>query len=142
MLAAVLHQIDTWFQTHVFEPLARIDPPDAALAHIVRTLDTDFRSGGRICLVGVLALADPARDRFAAPVRSDFARWVEALALTLRRAGHDERTAMDRAEDTIAGIQGSIVLARALMDPTAFGRTQAMLESRLRQPPNAYPRPR
>jgi len=38
------------------------------------------------------------------------------------------------AEETVAGIQGAIVLARALDDPSAFGRIVAKVQARLTAP--------
>jgi TetR/AcrR family transcriptional repressor of lmrAB and yxaGH operons len=134
MLAAVLAQIDAWFEAHVFEPLTQAEAAEAALAAMFDAVDGYFRSGRRVCLVGVLALGDASRDQFAGPVRSYFRRWVDALANALRRAGHDKGVAMALAEDVVAGIQGGIILARALEDPGAFGRTMAKLKARVAQP--------
>lgn len=93
-------------------------------------IDSYFRSGRKVCLVGVLALGSEAHKRFAGPVRRYFRRWVSALADALVRAGHDQDAAMALAEDLVAGIQGSIVLARALADPGTFGRTMTRLRER------------
>jgi len=134
MLIAVLAQVDAWFEAHVFEPLAQAEAAEAAVTVMFDTVDCYFRSGRRVCLVGVLALGDASRDQFAGPVRSYFRRWVDAVANALARAGHDKVAAMALAEDVVAGIQGGIVLARALEDPGAFSRTMAKLRARVAQP--------
>ncbi len=130
MLTAVLAEVNAWFEAHVFEPLAQAEAAEAAVAAMFDAVDGYFRSGRRVCLVGVLALGDASRDRFAGPIRTYFRRWVDALADALRRTGHDKGAAMALAEDMVAGIQGGIVLARALEDPGAFGRTMTKLRAR------------
>ena len=128
MLTAVLAEIDGWFDANVFAPLARAEAPAQAVTAMFDAVDAYFRSGRRVCLLGVLALGD-ARDRFAQPVRSYFLRWIEALADALTGAGHERGSALAIAEEVVAGIQGGIVLARALDDPDTFGRTVAKLRA-------------
>jgi AcrR family transcriptional regulator len=129
MAAAVLAEIDGWFEQHIFQPL-REEDPRRAVPEMIRAVDGYFRSGRRVCLVGALALGD-VRDRFGAAIRGYFAAWTDALAQALERAGRDEAVARDRAEDAVAAIQGALVLARALDDPAAFRRSLARIEARL-----------
>jgi hypothetical protein len=88
-----------------------------------------FRSGRRVCLVGALSLSD-ARDRFAGRLRDYFARWVEALTAALARAGHGPEAAGAIAEEAVGGIQGAVVLARALDRPDVFERILTGLRAR------------
>jgi AcrR family transcriptional regulator len=132
MAAAVLAEIDGWFETNVYAPLREAQKPEQAIAAMFKSVETYFRSGRRVCLVGVLALGD-TRDRFAAEVKSYFARWVDALAAALVHAGHDKAAAALLAEETVAGIQGAIVLSRALDNAGTFSRTITKLQERLIQ---------
>src|SRR5690606_19694225 len=84
----------------------------------------------RVCLVGALALGD-ARDRFARQIRGYFAVWCDALESALTRAGHRDGEARMLAEEAVGTIQGALVLARALDDPTAFRRALDRLRARL-----------
>lgn len=129
MLDQVLARIGAWFETRIFAPLRGSDGGDAAMSAMFGAVTDYFRSGRRVCLVGVIALND-ACDPFAGRVRDYFAAWVAALAHALERAGHGAG-ARARAEATIAGIQGAIVLARALGDPSVFDRTIGILHGRL-----------
>ena len=95
--------------------------------------DSYFRSGRRVCLVGTLALGD-TRDRFAREVRSYFLRWVDALCGALTRSKRNSASARALAEEVVAGIQGAIVLARALDDPRAFSRALERMRDRLEKP--------
>jgi hypothetical protein len=134
MATAVLAEIDGWFETQVFAPLGAPSEPQAAIAEMFTSVDTYFRTGRRVCLVGALALSD-TRDRFACAVRDYFARWVAALADALRRGGHGRKAATVLAEEIVGGIQGAIVLSRALDDPEVFARILSRLADTARQPP-------
>lgn len=128
MAAEILADVDGWFVREVFQPLER-DEPRAAIAQMWRTVDSYFRSGRRVCLLGAFAL-DETRDRFAKPIRLYFKRWIEALDSALVRAGADAAMARSLAEDIVGSIQGALTLARALKEDAVFGRTLARLQQR------------
>jgi AcrR family transcriptional regulator len=129
MAAAVLTEVDGWFERFVYEPLRR-DDPERAVAAMWTSVDQYFRSGGRICLVGAFAL-DETRDRFSAAISSYFKRWVEALRDALVRGGRDAEAATLDAEEAVLGIQGALVLTRALNDKALFPRALDRLARRL-----------
>ncbi|MFC0242257.1 TetR/AcrR family transcriptional regulator [Rhodopseudomonas telluris] len=130
MAQEVLAEIDGWFETNIFAPLREPDDPRAAIEAMLAGVDAYFRSGARVCLVGVIALGH-ARDDFAAPVNDYFARWQDALAAALRRGGLSAAVARRRAEDAVLSIQGALVLARARDDAKVFTRALAELKARL-----------
>ncbi len=107
--------------------------PGAAIAKMWAEVAAYFRSGRRICLVGAFAL-DATRDKFAAAIRIYFARWIDALAIALRRGGYAPGAARAQAEAIVLGIQGALVLARALDDETVFTRALARLARELALP--------
>jgi AcrR family transcriptional regulator len=120
MAAAVLAEIDLWFERFVYEPLRR-DDPDQAIAAMWRAVDDYFRSGSRICLVGAFAL-DGTRDRFALAIQRYFSGWIGALRDALVRSGRSTDTATLDAENAVLTIQGALVLSRALDDKALFSR--------------------
>lgn len=128
MAAAVLAEIDAWFERHVFAPLRDGTRPQEDIAAMLDAVDGYFGTGRRVCLVGLFALAD-ARDVFAREVHGYFARWVDALAQALARCGNAPAAAL--AEETLTTIQGAIVLTRALDDPAIFARSMQRLRVRL-----------
>lgn len=130
MAQAVLQQIDGWFQAEVFQPLRRAEPAAQGIRDTLAAVDRYFQSGRRVCLVGAFALGD-SRDRFALQVKRYFADWVEALAHALRRSGRARAEAQALAEDTVASIQGALVLARAVDQRVLFTRSLQRLEQRL-----------
>lgn len=134
MAAAVLAEIAHWFETKVFTSLDDATEPARAITAMFDEVERYFHSGRRICLVGALAL-DDTRDRFSTQVRGYFGRWVSALTSALARSGRDRAQAAALAEEAVAGIQGAIVLARALDDPGVFGRSVAKLRITLKASP-------
>jgi AcrR family transcriptional regulator len=130
MASAVLANIDAWFRTQVFEPLARGGDTEAGIRNMIGSVDAYFRGGGRVCVVGVFALGD-VRDRFADAVRGYFDDWITALAAALKRRGAGKAAAHPLAEEVIAGIQGALVLARARHDPASFRRALQRHQARL-----------
>jgi TetR/AcrR family transcriptional regulator, lmrAB and yxaGH operons repressor len=131
MAAAVLAEIDLWFEQNVFAPLRAGADPRRGIEEMFAAVENYFWSGRRVCLVGAFALGDP-RDRFAEQIRGYFVAWTTALASALVRTGFDGATAADRAEETVVAIQGALVLARALDDPAAFLRALDRARARLR----------
>ncbi len=129
MAAAVLDHIQNWFEREIFTPLER-DEPDMALGAMWAAVDTYFYGGGRVCIVGVFAL-DETRDRFAQAIHAYFVRWMDTLAAALGRAGLGEVRARVQAEAVVSGIQGALVLARAVNEPEVFTRMLAQLRAAL-----------
>ena len=127
MAEAVLEEVDRWFTEHVFSPLLDPGAPERGIENMFEAVDRYFRSGERICLVGVFALGD-SRDRFAVRINRYFSTWTEALAEALRRTGLTDEQASETAEEVVVGIQGALVLARSRQDPGTFSRTLGRLK--------------
>ena len=129
MAAAVLSEVDSWFEDFIYEPLRR-DEPSVAIEAMWRGVDDYFRSGGRICLIGAFAL-DGTRERFSEEINGYFRRWVDALVSALVRNGIEQGVAQQEAEAAVLGIQGALVLSRALDDHDVFRRAIAGMKARL-----------
>jgi TetR/AcrR family transcriptional repressor of lmrAB and yxaGH operons len=130
MAKDVLAEIDNWFEREVFAPLRDSDDAQAGIAHMFTAVDNYFRSGRRVCLVGVFALG-AARDEFTDAVHGYFAAWHKALVSALTRSGHARAEATELSEDILAGIQGALVLARAADDPKIFSRALRRMARRI-----------
>lgn len=130
MAAAVLTEIDGWFRSHVFEPLRASQDAQTAIWKMFDAVESYFDKGGRVCLVGLFALGEE-RDRFSGAIGGYFAEWVTALALALEAAGREQGAAREIAEETVAGVQGALVLARSLGEPAAFLRSLDRLKARI-----------
>jgi AcrR family transcriptional regulator len=130
MATEVLAEIDAWFETNIFAPLREADARAPAIDAMIENTSRYFRSGGRVCLVGVFALG-ATRDQFAEQVNDYFLRWHDALAALLRRSGLTAGEARRRSEDAMLTIQGALVMARARDDAGVFSRAMAALRLRL-----------
>lgn len=117
---AVLNDIGAWFRNCVFDPLrSSTDAPSArrAISGMFDHAQAYFQSGRRVCLQGVFALGRE-RDVFEIAVRDYFTEWVDTLASALQLADVDRPA--DRALQIVCSVQGGIILARALNDPSVF----------------------
>lgn len=130
MAAEVLASIDAWFVTEIYRPLRKASDARRGIAEMFSGVDAYFRSGRRVCLIGVVALGN-ARDLFAGRVKDYFVAWIEALAVALRKLGHSPAVARHLAEQAVLEIQGALVLARAIGDPVVFSRALMRSQKRL-----------
>lgn len=130
MAEEVLASIDGWFVREIYQPLRTAADPRQGIAGMFRGVDAYFRSGKRVCLIGVVALGG-ARDLFAERVKGYFVAWVDALAAALRKLGHPQGEARHLAEQAVLEIQGALVLARAVNDPKVFSRALERSQARL-----------
>lgn len=133
MADAVLGEIDAWFRLHVFEPLQEGADAAAAIVQMFDQVERYFQSGRKVCLVGVFALGKE-RDRFAVRVRDYFGAWIDALASALVRSGLSGAQAAALSEEVVGGIQGALVLARALERPELFVSALQRLRALLSAP--------
>jgi AcrR family transcriptional regulator len=135
MAEAVLADVSAWFNASVFGPLERATAGDTgATGAMLDAVTGYFRSGQRVCLQGAFALGRE-RDRFADRIHGYFERWIASLETALRARGHDERQARAAAIETVAAIQGAIVLSRALGRPDVFSQVIDQQRARLAAAP-------
>lgn len=130
MMEAVLADIDGWFCATIFAPLEQPRDPATAIRSMTEEVTAYFRSGARVCLVGWVGLGSSG-GAFATRVRGYFARWISALAHCLEVGQVPPPQARSLAEEMVCGIQGAIILSRALAEQAAFdrivGRHEAVL---------------
>jgi len=130
MAQAVLAQVDDWFKHNVFDSLSEGADPIKGITAMFDDVGRYFLSGRRVCLVGVFALGNE-RDRFAERIRDYFAAWIDALAAALIRTGRKPDDARALAEEVVGGIQGALVLARALDRTDVFTESLNRLRKNL-----------
>jgi AcrR family transcriptional regulator len=130
MMDAVLENIDGWFADAIFSPLEHALDPAATVTAMFDDVTAYFRSGRRICLVGSLGLNSDG-EPFSAKVKEYFVRWISALAHCLEAGKVPPAYALELAEEAVSGIQGAIVLARALGDDAIFLRIVHRLRATL-----------
>ncbi|GLY30497.1 TetR/AcrR family transcriptional regulator [Kineosporia sp. NBRC 101731] len=123
MARAVLDEVGDWFRREVYGPLRADGPADQRLAAMFTAVETYFASRHLVCLFAAFALGQE-RDRFAEVITAYFSEWLDAL-----EAATGDR---ELAADTVATLQGALILARALNDPAVFHATAARAHERLR----------
>lgn len=133
MADVVLAHVDAWFQHNVFESLRENADAAAGISAMFDEVERYFLSGRRVCLLGVFALGNE-RDRFAERVSDYFGAWIRALAAALVRTGRKPAEARALAEEVVGGIQGALVLARALDRTDVFTATLKRFRKRLLAP--------
>ncbi|KMK64640.1 TetR/AcrR family transcriptional regulator [Puniceibacterium sp. IMCC21224] len=130
MMAAVLADIDQWFAEAIFSPLEQNGDPSAAITSMMGDVTTYFRSGNRVCLIGWVGLGASC-EAFTHQVKGYFARWISSLAHCLEQGQVPALLAVQLAEETVSGIQGAIILSRALGEEAAFSRIIGRCEANL-----------
>jgi hypothetical protein len=121
MVRAVLTHLESQLQDVLFAPLRAPGSVRERLEEMVETLDAYYRGGREACLLGTLVLGT-SRTRFRPQLAAIFDAWIDAVASALVDAGVPAGEARDRAADAVMRIEGALILAGAMDDPTVFGR--------------------
>ncbi len=122
MATAVLARAGQWMAYRILAPLSGPGTPAKRIRLMADRLH-EFYSGGRqSCLLDSLSFS-PDQSELKRHVKEGMAAWAKALAAVAREAGLPAKRAQQRAEDAIARIQGTLVLARAMDDTGPFERT-------------------
>jgi TetR/AcrR family transcriptional regulator, lmrAB and yxaGH operons repressor len=96
--------------------------PRKKLDLMLAALDAFYEGGKKACLLERLG-ASVDRARFAGPLRATFTGWMSVLARICRAAGLGTAAAQRRAEGAVVRIEGALVVAAGMGDPTVFRRT-------------------
>jgi TetR/AcrR family transcriptional regulator, lmrAB and yxaGH operons repressor len=80
-----------------------------------------YEGGHQPCIFEILLLGS-AREVFHRKIKVLFCAWIDAISKVLIETGMDEVLAQQRAEDVAIAIQGSLILAQGLEDPSPFRR--------------------
>lgn len=133
MVRAVLEHVEQQLQELLFTPLREPGPARRRLDEMVKTVDAYYRSGREACVLGNLVLGT-SRTRFRGQLRAIFDQFIEAVAAVLIDGGFSKAVARARAEDAVMRIEGALVLAGGMDDPTLFGRALKQLPAELLAP--------
>jgi TetR/AcrR family transcriptional regulator, lmrAB and yxaGH operons repressor len=120
MARAVLLGVADEFERGLFAQLPTL-PPHEALQHFVEGLLAYYENGKLGCLLGAFAVPGTAA-RFRPELQNLLQGFMHALTSILTRAGQPKAQAQQRAEDFVADLQGSLVLATVSGEPRVFAR--------------------
>ncbi|MGL4884202.1 MAG: TetR/AcrR family transcriptional regulator, partial [Waterburya sp.] len=122
MVNAVLEYSENWLEEKILKPMRAQNNPSDRLNEMCDRVNELYQGGEQCCLFGVLLLGE-GRDLFQEKIKNSLKLWVEAITEVLVAAGIEEKIAREQAEDAIAKIQGTLILARSLDDLEPFQRT-------------------
>ncbi|MGL5880170.1 MAG: TetR/AcrR family transcriptional regulator [Xenococcaceae cyanobacterium] len=130
MVNAVLDYLEHWLEANILKPLRDKESASDRLIEMCDRVSELYQGGEQCCLFGVLLLGE-ARDLFQERIKICLKAWIDAIATVVMEVGIDKQTARQRAEDAIARIQGTLILARGLHDLEPFQRTLRLLPEEL-----------
>jgi AcrR family transcriptional regulator len=122
MVNAVLKYSENWLETNILKPMRSQNNPSDRLNEMCDQVNELYQGGEQCCIFSVLLLGE-ARGLFQEKIKNSLKLWIEAIAEVLVAAGIEQQIAREQAEDAIAKIQGSLILARGLDDLEPFQRT-------------------
>jgi AcrR family transcriptional regulator len=125
VLAHLNAGLQVMFQTVEEEP-----NPKKKLDLLLDGIDAFYEGGKKACLLERLG-ASVDRARFGAPLRASFTGLMSRIADICRAAGLGAATSQRRAEEAVVRIEGSLVVAAGMGDPSVFGRTLTDLRASL-----------
>jgi len=129
MVGAVQSQVDRHFAEYVLAPAVEEGCPKERARRIARRLREFYDSGKAWCLLDTLTIAESRTT--LAHARKSMEFWVERFVKVGRDAGLSAGVARKRAEEAVAAIEGSLVVARVLKNRRPFLRVLAGLPKRL-----------
>ena len=121
MAAEVVAAVGERFAVDILAPLDTDGPLTERVRAVGRNLDAFYDRGARNCVLDMMSVGEPGPDA-AAKLGAAAEGWVGAFAAVARAAGADETTAVARAQDAIAAVEGALVLARLTGDKRPFRR--------------------
>jgi TetR/AcrR family transcriptional repressor of lmrAB and yxaGH operons len=122
IVMATAQDVANWFQKNLFEPLKAKGATRKRLMAATDRLREFYFGGSKSCVTDVLSLPggpDTLRDALKTVMEG----LLHAFADLAKESGMSTALARSRAEEAIIRIEGSLVVARVLRDPSIFERS-------------------
>ena len=130
MAREVFGRVGAAVQENMLTPLAADGPPEARLRAWAKGTERFYGKGAKNCLLGAMLLSGGV-DLFSEELAASLRGQIDALAATLREAGHSRAEARRRAENAIGRIQGALVVSRGQGTTKHFQRVVRELPDEL-----------
>jgi AcrR family transcriptional regulator len=130
MVETVLTTLDQWLQATAVDALEGEGDALTRLERMGDRIRVAYSNGQKPCMLASLMLGS-AKDDFQPQVQRMLQRWMGAIAAVLTQAGMPAALAQERSEAALIAIQGALIMARALNDPSIFERTMQRLPQQL-----------
>jgi len=111
MALEVLNSAGKWVGENIVAPLNSDQTPEKKIKYLAKKLDEFYIGGKGACLLNMLASPD---------INSGFQVWIKSLTNVLVESGFDPKESKRRAENTIAMMQGTLVISRGMNDTKPF----------------------
>ncbi|WP_067705501.1 TetR/AcrR family transcriptional regulator [Actinoplanes awajinensis] len=129
MAAAVLASVERSFED-ILAPLTSEPDPSAAVAEMARRVGVFYADGRLACVLDTMTLRG-APDEIRAAAAGLAAGWLSAMTDVAQRAGASAEEAGRRARAALVRIEGALIVARVLDDPSEFQLALAELPQTL-----------
>lgn len=126
----VLGRVGVKLQKQVIAPLAGGESPTIRLKKSLDATARFYHGEAPSCLMNTLALGRGGV-LFGADIAAGVRVWTDALRDALVDGGLTETAATKEAQNTLAQIQGSLVISRAMSSRAPLETTLAQIENRL-----------
>ncbi|MCD9027226.1 TetR/AcrR family transcriptional regulator [Luteimonas sp. BDR2-5] len=126
MAAAALDMVCREMDGTVLATLDGQTPLPVRLSHMMDALERFYADGAHACLIELFS-QQSAPQSLRDAVRSSTGRWISTLADALVAGGIPPEVARTRSRNALIGIQGALVLCRALDDRQPFAELLARL---------------
>lgn len=130
MSRAVLDRSYEWIRRTTEEAVNGRGTPEQRLQSMLREIARLYEGGTKSCVLGSIALSG-GRAVLQQELQKTLRLWIDGLAHLIREAGVPAAEARLRAEDAIAGIQGSLVVSAGLNETRPFQRLLRRLQREL-----------
>jgi TetR/AcrR family transcriptional repressor of lmrAB and yxaGH operons len=133
MAEEVLRFVEEWNDHNLIVPLSGSGKPKQKIKNMLATFNDMYEGGKSGCLIGVLVPED-AFSQFQDQIKRILTKLIEAIAGVLVEYGMETKEALMRAEEGVAKIQGSLILAKGTGQRALFGRLMKNLPADLLEP--------
>jgi AcrR family transcriptional regulator len=132
MVREVLQLAQAALQRDVVGPLEGTGTPHARVRRMIENLKTLYANGEASCVINLMGVGE-AGETFRGELSATTEVWLQGLERTLKAAGIRAAAARKLAIDTVVRIEGSLVVSRAIGDPSVFIRALGESERELEQ---------
>ncbi|SDL51870.1 DNA-binding transcriptional regulator, AcrR family [Catalinimonas alkaloidigena] len=128
MAEAVFAHLQEWVEEHVFRTLTHEgDPPTIRLKKGLSQIRILYKGGQEVCILRALSM-QTGLELFEAQIQSGMHQWIAAFEKVGLALAFSPEEAKQKALQTLISLQGSLVVARGLNDPTLFEDTLRTIE--------------
>lgn len=121
MAEEVLRFVEDWNEHNLIRPLGGKGRPKQKIRNMMTAINGMYEGGKTACLVGALVPGDTFPE-YQDQIKRILINWIEAIAGVLVEYGMERKESLLRAEDTVAKIQGALIVAKATGQRAVFGR--------------------